>query len=125
MPRSRFVVDRDGKRVSLGLCPQTAAWWRDVSSMPHCVLWAASDWRFAIETAFVADMLFQGDRAAASELRLRERVMGTTIDARRDLRIRYVAPEKPQEEKRRPGRSSSTITNIEDRRERLLDGDAG
>lgn len=112
--------------MSLGLAPQTRAWWRDVSSMPHCVLWEASDWRFAIETAFVADMLFQGDRPAASELRLRERVMGTTLDARRDLRIRYVAPESESAaEKRRLKPRAAAITNIEDRRERLLDGDAG
>jgi hypothetical protein len=32
----------------------------------------------------------------AAELRLRERVLGTTLDARRDLRIRYISAEEQQ-----------------------------
>ena len=31
-----------------------------------------------------------GDTRQAGELRQREKIMGTTLDARRDLRIRYV-----------------------------------
>lgn len=121
LPKSRPVL-RDGKRSTVRLAAMTRAWWDDVSSMPHCVLWTASDWRYAIETALVADMFFSGDRVAASELRLRERILGTTVDSRRDLRIRYVSPEEPEaKETRRP----ASVANLADRRERLLTGDAG
>jgi hypothetical protein len=39
----------------------------------------------------------QGDLRLATELRAREREMGTTLDARRDLRIRYVEEGVKQE----------------------------
>jgi hypothetical protein len=60
--------------------------------MPHCVLWDEEDWQFAIDTAFVAAKFHGGDIKAATELRQREKIMGTTMDARRDQRIRYVEP---------------------------------
>lgn len=60
----------------------------------HAALQAVvtSDWRFALTTALVADMAYRGNNAAATELRNREKVMGTTMEFRRDLRIRYVEP---------------------------------
>ena len=70
--------------------PETKAWWKVVSRMPHCILWDDSDWQFAFDTARVAAAFHGGDVRAATELRQREKVMGTTVDARRDLRIRYV-----------------------------------
>jgi len=59
--------------------------------MPHAVLWHPSDWRFAMDTALLVAAGHEGGRVA-SEVRQRERVMGTTVDARRGLRIRYVDP---------------------------------
>lgn len=67
-------------------------WWHAVSRMPHCVLWDESDWQFAFDTARVAKAFYGGKLGAAVELRQRERILGTTVDARRDLRIRYVDP---------------------------------
>lgn len=67
-------------------------WWHSVSRMPHCVLWDDSDWQFAMDTAEVAKAFYGGKIQAATELRNREKVMGTTVDFRRDLRIRYVEP---------------------------------
>jgi hypothetical protein len=86
-------------RTTLGL-PMPAAtkrWWAAVSTMPHCKLWTPSDWSFALDTALVAAQFHAGDLKQATELRNRERVLGTTVDFRRDLRIRYVpaAPEGP------------------------------
>lgn len=81
----RNVEDQD-------LRSETRAWWDAMSTMPHCVLWSMSDWVFAISTALIADMVFCGDRLAAGELRQREKIMGATLDSRRDLRIRYVDP---------------------------------
>lgn len=72
--------------------PMTYEWWEDVRTMPHARLWTRSDWRFAFDTAIVADRFYSGDVKAATELRNREKVLGTTADYRRDLRIRYVAP---------------------------------
>lgn len=67
-------------------------WWTAISTMPHCVLWDQSDWQFAMDTAHVAKAFYKGNLKAATELRQREKVMGMTVDARRDLRIRYVTP---------------------------------
>lgn len=69
---------------------QTRAWWGAVSRMPHCVLWSEGDWQFALDTARVAAAFHAGDVRVAAELRQREKILGTTVDARRDLRIRYV-----------------------------------
>lgn len=68
----------------------TGRWWRAVSTMPHCVLWSESDWQFAFDTAIVAAAFHSGEVKSATELRAREKILGTTVDFRRDLRIRYV-----------------------------------
>ena len=65
-------------------------WWSTLVRMPHCVLWADSDWTFALDTLLLAVAFHSGDLKVATELRQREKVLGTTADARRDLRIRYV-----------------------------------
>lgn len=71
----------------------TLEWWEDVTTMPHCALWEPADWRFAVDTSRIHAAFSRGDMARAQELRVRERIMGTTLEARRDLRIRYVAAE--------------------------------
>lgn len=69
----------------------TKRWWAVVSAMPHCVTWADSDWEFAFDTAALKAVFhLQPQNALATEIRNRERVLGTTADYRRDLRIRYV-----------------------------------
>lgn len=71
----------------------TRRWWQVVSSMPHCCLWSGSDWEFAFDTAFLkARFHVDGGASLATEIRNRERVLGTTADFRRDLRVRYVEP---------------------------------
>lgn len=77
---------------------ETRRWWGAVSHMPHCVLWSRADWQFALDTAIVAAAFHSGDVRIAAELRQREKVLGTTHDARRDLRIRYVEPEPDEAE---------------------------
>jgi len=76
----------------------TRQWWQDISQLPHCRLWNRGDWRFALDTALVAASFHSGEIKQAVELRQREKVMGTTLDSRRDLRIRYVEP-RPKEER--------------------------
>jgi hypothetical protein len=70
----------------------TKRWWKTISHMPHCRLWTMSDWEFALATAMVADQFFYGHAQLATELARREKVLGVTFDARRDLRIRYIEP---------------------------------
>ena len=90
----------------------TRRWWKAVSRMPQCALWSEADWDFALQTALVAAAFHRGDVKAATELRQREKVMGTTMDARRDLRIRYVPPETA-------GERDAGIAAIDDYRARL------
>lgn len=68
----------------------TRRWWHAISRLPHCVLWTDADWQFAADTANLVAAFHCGDHRHAQEIRRRERIMGTTADARRDLRIRYV-----------------------------------
>lgn len=96
------------------LLSMTKAWWDAVRRMPHCSMWALSDWHFALTTALVADLAFRGSAPAASELRQREKILGTTLDARRDLRIRYV-----EKQAATAPAVSASVTNLTDRRDRL------
>lgn len=116
------VADRPftGKRPRLPaeLPAATREWWERLTRLAHCVLWDDGDWQFALDTARVHAAFANGDMARAAELRLRERQMGSTRDARRDLRIRYVAPE-PKAPRRAP---PAGITDFEsERARRLLD----
>lgn len=70
----------------------TKRWWDTISTMPHCTLWSDSDWAFAEHTARLVAAFDDGDLRHATEIRNREKVLGTTADYRRDLRIRYVDP---------------------------------
>lgn len=89
LPEMRTVVTRNGQE-DVQLLPLTVEWWETISKMPHCTLWSDSDWLFAKTTALVADAAFCGISSASTELRNREKVLGTTVEYRRDLRIRYV-----------------------------------
>jgi hypothetical protein len=69
--------------------------WNAWRQLPHSKLWQASDWDFAFDTdellAKAADADGDGSVALWSEIRLRERTLGTTWDARQSMRLRYVA----------------------------------
>lgn len=70
--------------------------WKAWSSMPHCILWTDSDWAFALLSIELAALFHETcESRYAVELRNREKIMGTTADYRRGLRIRYIdAPAK-------------------------------
>ncbi|MET0701663.1 MAG: hypothetical protein ABWY93_18590 [Mycobacterium sp.] len=111
--------------------PQVEAWWEQIRSMPHCVLWTATDWMFALETAYMKldwwSEYFGGAVHAnkATEIRRREDQIGTTLEARRKLLIRYVPVETMPiagaddpvavTDRDEPGK----VTSISDRRKRL------
>lgn len=86
----------------------TLRWWDSIATMPHTVLWSDSDWQFAEASAYVAALFHtKGSSMNATELRNREKVMGTTHDFRRDLRIRYVDPTEETE-------TNSEVVNLND-----------
>lgn len=91
LPDGRTIVTKDGQEW-VELQAATVSWWETIRTMPHCVLWTESDWQFAVATAIVADMAFCGGVGAMTELRQREKTLGTTHEARIGLRIRYTDP---------------------------------
>jgi hypothetical protein len=61
--------------------------------MPHTRLWQASDWSFAFDTIELVAHAAEGAPVSVStQIRQRERVMATTLDARLAQRLRYVEP---------------------------------
>lgn len=90
LPELATMMSRGGNTYTTPYLAETREWWRVLSSMPHCSLWTDSDWQFALTSAPIANQVFMGNASAAAELRMREKMMGTTWDSRRDLRIKYV-----------------------------------
>jgi hypothetical protein len=93
----------------------TRQWWADVSTMPHAALWQPTDWRVALDTAYVHAAVANGEDRHLTELRIRERALGLTADARRDLRIRYVDVAPSDEE-------DPSITVMADYRRSVTEG---
>jgi hypothetical protein len=81
---------RNGKPWPEGAKRKWEAW----RTMPHAALWTPADWEFAFDSIEIAaNFMGEGhDPRMAAELRSREKVMGTTVDFRRDIRVRYVDP---------------------------------
>lgn len=90
LPEQLTMMSRGGNTYEMQVLPEVKQWWSAVSTMPHCKLWADSDWQFALATAAIAQQAWMGNTGASAELRMREKIMGTTWDSRRDLRIKYV-----------------------------------
>lgn len=95
----------------------TKRWWTTLSQMPHCVLWSESDWSFALDTALIAAAFHDGELQRAAELRNREKLLGVTVEHRRDLRIRYVDPPSDDDTETTPG----AVTRMDDYRDVLAD----
>jgi hypothetical protein len=91
--------------------PRTRAKWKAWSAMPHCMLWGPAEWDFAIDSIEIAALMHDGETKWATELRNRERVLGTTGDFLRDLRIRYIEP------KQREAKGAAGVTNLADYRD--------
>ncbi|MBI3214732.1 MAG: hypothetical protein HYZ38_12970 [Mycobacterium sp.] len=72
--------------------------WEAWRTMPHARLWNRSDWGFALDTLELASRAFHDGAKVGllTELRYREKVMGTTYAARMDMRLRYAAPIIPR-----------------------------
>lgn len=102
---------------------QVTGWWDVVSRMPHCCLWEPADWLFALETAFMKQDWWSDFDAGevvtskSTEIRRREDILGTTVEARRKLRVRYVAPELVGAAPVK--RSAVEVAKLDDRRRRV------
>ena len=114
LPKERNTMLKNGDVIIVPMGEPTEQWWERISSMPHCVLWTDSDWQFALDTAKVHSAAQNGSMPAITELRQREKILGTYWEARRDLRIRYVDPEPEKAE-------LQAVSDITDRRAKLLD----
>jgi hypothetical protein len=114
LPLSRTYINPKGEVQEVPIEKRTRDWFEAITKMPHCVLWHPSDWQFCLDTAMVHASASHGSVTAMAELRQREKIMGTTVEARRDLRIRYVDPQVLEA-------VPTPITQIDDRRSRLLD----
>lgn len=114
LPATRWVMNPKGELQEYPLEKRTHDWWEALTSMPHCILWQKSDWQFALDTAMVHADACHGKTTAMAELRMREKIMGTTVDARRDLRIRYI-----DQEAEAP--TIAPVADLVDRRQKLLD----
>lgn len=84
---------RNGKPWPQGVKRKWDAW----RSMPHASTWNPSDWEFAFDSieiaaAMMSNLYQDPPTNLAAELRNREKVMGTTADYRRDIRVRYIDP---------------------------------
>lgn len=103
----------------------TVRWWETIREMPHAALWTPSDWLFAEDTATLKDRFYKGELSdtATTEMRRREDQMGTTVEARRKNRLRYVEPRAEAGASPAPAAATGTdnVTPIAGRRARLLE----
>jgi len=88
---------------------QTVAKWETWRTLPHAKLWGPAEWSFALDSIELAAQFHEGEAKAATELRNREKVLGTTQDYLRGIRVRYVDPDKVAD---RP----AAVSNIDDYR---------
>lgn len=85
------TVYEDGKARRAAWPADTRRWWEAIRQMPHAKDWTPGDWEYAYVTASLhAKTVERG--VGFTELRQREYRMGTTLDARNAMRIRYVVP---------------------------------
>lgn len=71
----------------------TQRWYRVVSRLPHAKLWGPGEWENVYRVAELHARFSEGWKGHnGSELRISQKVLGLTMDDRRDLRIRYVPP---------------------------------
>ncbi len=85
------IVYVDNAPVRRSWPADTRRWWEAIRQMPHAKDWTPGDWEYAFTTARLhAKTVERG--IGHTELRQREKTMGTNQDARNALRIRYVVP---------------------------------
>jgi hypothetical protein len=74
---------------------QTIDWWETWRTSAQAPTFTPTDWAFLLDTAVLHMAFWDGDRSAASELRLRVAKFGATPEDRARLRISVGKPEAP------------------------------
>lgn len=114
-------------------------WWDTIKVMPHCALWDDADWLYALETLYMKHFYFrdvandEGTTSAATEIRRREDYLGTTMEARRKLRIKYIdaedegvqdavgqGVEDDEDDAPKPAGKPGTVSSLADRRKAIV-----
>lgn len=102
---------KDESAMRLPWHQRTRDKWDVWRAMPHCKHWGPAEWDYALDSIEIAGLFHHtGEQKYATELRNREKVLGTTLDYRRALRIRYVEPKAPVA----AGAGEASVTNIAD-----------
>ncbi|WP_162908292.1 hypothetical protein [Allorhizocola rhizosphaerae] len=117
---TRWVLSSPEGPYEVAIHPLTRQWWKTLCAMPHAVFVVRLRLDVALQTALVAEDLHHGCTTLATELRQREKILGTTAVARRDLRIRYVSEvDKPADEVPDGAELPAAVASIDARRARL------
>lgn len=124
IPNVPYVPTKDEAKCPVVNAPaETRRWWKMVSTLPHCLHWEEGEWEYARATAVIHAAFMGGRPTLAKELRDRERAIGTTEDARRALRIRYIGEAEPEQEPAKEGEPARPVPIDRARRERLTRGE--
>jgi len=94
--------------------PATLAWWKTWRECALAPKFTATDWSFLLDTAVLHADFWLGNRALASELRLRVAKFGATVEDRARLKVEIGDPDKPKAPRRLQTKSG------QDRKTRLL-----
>ena len=99
-PESPGILSDRPLGMPAGWPDATLEWWEAVRTMPHAARWSRAEWATAMTAAEAHARFVEGWKGCASgaEVRQREKLLGMTADARRDLRIRYVKAPDPDAE---------------------------
>ena len=114
------VVTADGELHGLELPDTyewpaaTLAWWKTWRTSAQASKFTETDWSFLLDTAVLHAEFWMGNRALASELRLRAAKFGATPEDRARLKIEIGEPGKQATPKRLQPKSA------QDRKTRLL-----
>lgn len=80
--------------------PAVVRWWETWIASPQAEHFAATDWLFLVDTAYIAQAFYDGDLKQAPELRLRVAKLGATMEDR--ARLRLVFAEADEKDAKRP-----------------------
>lgn len=85
--------------------PRVIRWWETWIASPQAEHFAATDWLFLVDTAYIAQAFYDGDLKQAPELRLRVAKLGATMEDR--ARLRLVFAEADEKDAKRPAVQAS------------------
>ena len=97
----------------------TVTWWQTWRESAQAVEFTSTDWSFLLDTAVLHAEFWLGNRALASELRLRSAKFGATPEDRARLKLEVGEPEH-HGAPATPGAPQTLQPKAKDRRQRVL-----